>query len=65
MLKSQGTEPSGTVPVSIWRTLFVANEWNEIQSSRIVNVEFTLALLLFFLRGINLEYAAGPSPDLG
>ncbi|OBS83374.1 hypothetical protein A6R68_22636, partial [Neotoma lepida] len=29
---SEGGVRSATVPVSIWRTYFVANEWNEIQT---------------------------------
>ncbi len=41
--------------VSCWRTLFVANEWNEIQTFRKINPTFQLIALLFFLKVINLE----------
>eukprot|EP00736_Rhodelphis_marinus_P002010 Rmarinus@m.25033 len=51
-----------SAPVSIWRTLFIANEWNEIQTLRYVNIELALFMLLFFLRGLNLEYLATRQP---
>ena len=38
-----------TSPVSIWRTYFVANEWNEIQSLRKTNPTLLLFLTLLFL----------------
>lgn len=36
-------------PVSIWRTYFVANEWNEIQTTRKINPTFQVMAVLFFL----------------
>lgn len=53
--------------VSVWRKLFVANEWNELATTRHVNAELVLLELLFLLRGINLEYLATsqPSSSLG
>lgn len=41
--------------VSCWRTLFVANEWNEIQTFRKVDPTIQLICVLFFLKVINLE----------
>ncbi|TSK20226.1 Meckelin [Bagarius yarrelli] len=35
--------------VSIWRTYFVANEWNEIQTIRKINPTFQIISVLFFL----------------
>jgi len=35
--------------VSTWRTYFIANEWNEIQTTRKVTIEVQLMLTLFFL----------------
>lgn len=35
--------------VSIWRTYFIANEWNEIQTSRKVNIPAQIIATLFFL----------------
>ncbi|KAH8065036.1 hypothetical protein JL722_1932 [Aureococcus anophagefferens] len=52
------------VPVSIWRTLFVANEWNELQTVRRTNVTFILFLLGWLLVGEQLENAATAVPDL-
>ena len=39
------TEPS----VSIWRTYFVANEWNEIQTARKISNLFQIVLTVLFL----------------
>ena len=36
--------------VSVWRTYFVANEFNEIQTFRRINVPFQLFFVLFFLK---------------
>lgn len=36
--------------VSAWRSIFVANELNELQVQRYVNIEFTLLFALFFLQ---------------
>jgi meckelin len=41
--------------VSCWRSLFVANEWNEIQTFRKVSPIIQLIALLFFLKVVNLE----------
>lgn len=37
-------------PVSIWRTYFVANEWNEIQTTRKTSLFFQLVLTVFVLK---------------
>ncbi|XP_063715703.1 meckelin-like isoform X2 [Symsagittifera roscoffensis] len=59
----KGSEAS---TVSIWRTYFVANEWNEIQTIRKTNVLFQIVAVIFFLEGLNFkEFArADPSNDL-
>lgn len=36
--------------VSVWRTYFAANELNEIQTFRRINVPFHLLFVLFFLK---------------
>ena len=50
--------------VSAWRTLFVANELNELQSTRYVSIEFTLLFMLFFLVGLGWEQLATAQPNL-
>ena len=45
----EGGVRSATVPVSIWRTYFVANEWNEIQTVRKINSLFQVLTVLFLL----------------
>lgn len=39
-----------TAPVSIWRTYFIANEWNELQVTRRINLAIQLLSVLFFLK---------------
>ena len=39
--------------VSVWRSVFAANEWVKLQTSRAVYVEFNLLFLLFLLRGMD------------
>ena len=69
--ESIATPTTVTAPVSIWRTYFVANEWNEIQSLRKLNPTLLLLLVLLFLNVSNTIYGTGyvslPClvPDLG
>ncbi|KAK3282756.1 hypothetical protein CYMTET_9521, partial [Cymbomonas tetramitiformis] len=49
--------------VSVWRSLFVANEWNELQTARLTCQEVTLILMMLFLYGFHLEGLAKFSPD--
>uniref|UniRef100_A0A5F8HBX5 Transmembrane protein 67 n=3 Tax=Monodelphis domestica TaxID=13616 RepID=A0A5F8HBX5_MONDO len=49
---------SATVPVSIWRTYFVANEWNEIQTVRKINPLFQVLTVLFFLEVVGFKNLA-------
>lgn len=48
-VEGEGSVRSAAVPVSIWRTYFVANEWNEIQTVRKINPLFQVLTVLFFL----------------
>jgi meckelin len=41
--------------VSVWRTYFVANEFNEIQTFRRINLTFQLFFVLFLLKVIRIE----------
>lgn len=38
--------------LSVWRTLFVANEFNELSVIRNVNLEWSLFFVGFFLSGL-------------
>ena len=49
-------------PISAWRSFFVANEWNELQSQRRINVPFTIILTLFILVGCDWQYHATRTP---
>lgn len=61
---TQGGEAGAMdAPVSIWRTLFIANEWNEIQTIRKINPELQIFLVLLFLKVVGLEYLATTDPQ--
>ncbi|PRP76388.1 meckelin [Planoprotostelium fungivorum] len=62
-LMSRGNEPTKSVPVSIWRTLFVANEWNEMQTMRKTSLPLTLLAQVFLLSGVGLIGFAGDVPS--
>lgn len=50
-------------PVSIWRTYFLANEWNELQSLRKISPTLVLATLLVFLEVVGLGNLAERGPS--
>jgi len=61
---TQGGEAGAMdAPVSIWRTLFIANEWNEIQTIRKINPELQIFLVLLFLKVLGFEYLATTDPQ--
>jgi len=49
--------------VSVWRSVFVANEWVRLQTQRCVSLEFNLLFLLFLLRGLDQELFATEIPN--
>ena len=49
-------------PVSIWRTLFIGNEWNELQTLRKISPEIQIGLVLFFLKVAGFEYLTTTDP---
>jgi meckelin len=56
-------EEGGALPqVSVWRSIVIANEWNEMQTERHTDIDFTLIFLLFFLRGLDLINLDTPQP---
>ncbi|XP_006884654.1 PREDICTED: meckelin isoform X2 [Elephantulus edwardii] len=57
-VEGEGGVRSATVPVSIWRTYFVANEWNEIQTVRKINPLFQVLTVIFFLEVVGFKNLA-------
>ncbi|XP_013860191.1 meckelin isoform X2 [Austrofundulus limnaeus] len=49
-------------PVSIWRTYFVANEWNELQTIRKICPTFQIVAVLFFLEVLGFSNLALRDP---
>ncbi|KAK2492983.1 hypothetical protein MC885_003880, partial [Smutsia gigantea] len=56
--EGEGGVRSAAVPVSIWRTYFIANEWNEIQTVRKINPLFQVLTVLFFLEVVGFKNLA-------
>jgi meckelin len=50
--------------VSVWRSVFVANEWAEMQTMRKISPTFTLFWLVFFLIGLGQENVATMQPNV-
>jgi len=50
------------LPVSSWRRIMIANEWNRVLCVRCYNVPFTLICLLFILLGYDAQYMSTPVP---
>ncbi|KAH9495634.1 Meckelin [Bulinus truncatus] len=62
----QGSGDAGKKPpnnVSVWRTYFVANEWNEIQTKRKINPIFQVIAVVFFLHVVGFEDTSTKDPD--
>ena len=43
-------------PVSVWRVLFIANQWGDYQARRLTSPTLTILFMVFFLGGIHLEH---------
>ncbi|XP_074843042.1 meckelin [Carettochelys insculpta] len=57
-VEGEGGIKSVSAPVSIWRTYFIANEWNEIQTVRKINPLFQVIAVLFFLEVVGFSNLA-------
>ncbi|MEQ2207178.1 hypothetical protein XENOCAPTIV_008412, partial [Xenoophorus captivus] len=56
VVSAHGETKRDPSPVSIWRTYFVANEWNELQTIRKISPTFQIMAVLFFLEPIKIRY---------
>ena len=66
--RATSSAPNGKIdaaPVSAWRKMFIANEWNELQSRRVTSRELTLLLMVLFLEGLNYQNLAIIEPSMG
>jgi len=61
-LNTEGKAKNITTPVSIMRTLFVANEWRELQTTRRIKPTLQLILVIFFLKVVGLEHWSTTDP---
>lgn len=61
VLDADSAKPQNA-PISIWRTILVANEWQALQVARRTSFKFTLVFVLFLLYGCDARSAAIPIP---
>ena len=52
------------LPVSVWRTIKIANEWMKLQTARRANFEVTLMSVLFLLVGCDVRRYAVAIPEV-
>ena len=57
-----GAQGNVLTPVSIMRTLFVANEWQEVQTCRRIKPTLLLVFVLLFLKVFGFEYLCTTDP---
>ncbi|XP_068942742.1 meckelin [Petaurus breviceps papuanus] len=57
-VEGEGNLQNAAVPVSIWRTYFVANQWNEIQTVRKINPLLQMLTVLFVLEVVGFKKLA-------
>ena len=50
--------------VSIWRSLLVANEFNELMISRVININWSLIIMGFIFIGLKFDDRSQETPDL-
>lgn len=60
--QSHAENTPAEAPISIWRTFFVANEWNEIQTVRKISPEFQIFATLFCLQVVGFEHLTTTDP---
>ena len=60
---SPGEKTEAEAPVSAWRTLFVGNEWNKLQTKRITSFELTVIMTVLIMVGLRVERLAQITPD--
>eukprot|EP00741_Cyanophora_paradoxa_P020949 tig00021319_g20224.t1 len=63
-LQGKGTEAGPLAPVSMWRSIFAANEFAEIQNIRGTNLEMTLVMVLLIMGGLSVNGAAARRPGI-
>ncbi|KAK7082574.1 Meckelin [Halocaridina rubra] len=62
-LEDQKSNKAEQQPISIWRTYFIANEWNELQTYRKIDLGCQLFITLLFLHVFRFKNLANAGPD--
>ena len=55
---------SQRVDVNAWRSLFLTNELNELQTYKIINGNFTLLVYAVLMEGFGFKYWTSSSPKV-
>jgi len=63
IIENEGRSATGNVPISIWRTIYVARAWKKLSLKRQVSLEITLLFTLFFITGIGLIDLSSTFPN--
>jgi len=63
MFVKRDPESPPTPMVSAWRTLFICNEMNELQTKRYITFEFMILIYAFFMRGLDWENLSQATPQ--
>jgi meckelin len=50
--------------INAWRSLFLLNEFNELQTAKLISIEFTLITFAFFMEGLGWRYTTTFAPTL-
>ena len=50
--------------INAWRSLFLLNEFNELQTNKLISIEFTLIAYAFFIEGLGWRYVSTFDPAL-
>lgn len=60
----RGTKNDMQSGVNAWRGLLLLNEFNELQTYKIISLEFTLIAYAFFMEGLGWRYLSTNNPNL-
>jgi meckelin len=52
------------LPVSVWRSIFMSNEWAKLQGFKFCSTEFSLLGVVFLLEGLSWKYIGTAKPNM-
>lgn len=64
-MDSKASNAPQNIPVSIWRSVFIAREWKLLNNSKVVNFDLTIMVLIMILVGFKVINLGNASPGTG